>query len=124
MSGNLKPANRAGEPLMPLADLDSPGAKGFSLGEGAHCIDIFLVRDVEGAVTAFRNACPHVGSPLDWMPDQFLNMDQDLIQCATHDALFRPGDGVCVSGPCVGQALTAVAVEINEGIIVLREAVK
>jgi nitrite reductase/ring-hydroxylating ferredoxin subunit len=64
-------------------------------------------------VVAYRNSCPHTGGPLDWVPDQFLNLDGDLIQCATHDALFRIEDGVCVKGPCVGRSLTAVPVVIE-----------
>ncbi|MGB1110372.1 MAG: Rieske (2Fe-2S) protein [Gammaproteobacteria bacterium] len=123
MTGNLKPNNRAGEELMPLADLPAPGAKGFSLGEGTDSVDIFLVRNADGDVMAYRNVCPHVGSPLDWMPDQFLDMDEKLIQCATHNALFRMEDGACISGPCNGVGLTPVAIRIQDEAICLAETV-
>ena len=76
--------------------------------------DIFLVRTPAGVV-AYRNSCPHTGGPLDWVPDRFLNLDGDLIQCATHDALFRIDDGVCIKGPCAGQSLQAVSVEVAQG---------
>ena len=76
--------------------------------------DVFVVR--RGTqVFAYRNHCPHTGSPLDWQPDQFLNLDRTLIQCATHMALFRIDDGRCVSGPCKGEALTPVALSVVDG---------
>ena len=62
---------------------------------------------------AYRNSCPHTGGPLDWLPDQFLDIDGELIQCATHDALFRIEDGRCIAGPCAGKALIPVSVEIS-----------
>ncbi|MEZ5542029.1 MAG: Rieske 2Fe-2S domain-containing protein [Pseudomonadota bacterium] len=66
--------------------------------------DVFLVRSVAG-VFGYLNSCPHTGAPLDWMPDQFLSPDRDLIQCSMHAALFNLHDGQCIAGPCVGQAL-------------------
>jgi nitrite reductase/ring-hydroxylating ferredoxin subunit len=35
--------------------------------------------------------------------------------CATHGALFRPADGACVAGPCAGDRLAPVDVEVREG---------
>ncbi len=100
--------------LCRLEDLADPGARGFALRTARGVIDIFLVRRA-GTIFAFENHCPHTGSPLDWMPDQFLNLDRTLIQCATHAALFRIDDGFCVSGPCAGQALTPFAVTLADG---------
>ena len=57
----------------------------------------------------YLNRCPHRGVSLEWTPDQFLDQSNSLIQCATHGALFLIEDGECVSGPCAGQSLTAVA---------------
>lgn len=88
------------------------GSRGFSVTTAGNIEDFFLVRMPSGVV-AYRNSCPHTGGPLDWVPDQFLNLDGDLIQCATHDALFRIEDGACVKGPCAGRSLTAIPVEIE-----------
>jgi len=88
------------------------GSRGFSVTTAGNIEDLFLVRMPSGVV-AYRNSCPHTGGPLDWVPDQFLNLDGDLIQCATHDALFRIEDGACVKGPCVGRSLSAIPVEIE-----------
>lgn len=100
--------------LCRVEDLTDPGTRGFSLRTAGGLQDIFLVR--RGAeVRAYVNHCPHTGSPLDWQPDQFLNLDRTLIQCSTHLALFRIEDGQCVAGPCVGQALTPVEVVVVDG---------
>lgn len=65
-----------------------------------------------GRVRAYRNRCPHRGVTLNWVPGRFLDSDGRYLQCATHGALFRPEDGVCVAGPCVGERLPALAVTI------------
>jgi len=104
-----------------LSDLPEGSSRGFTLHYSAACEDIFLVHH-QGRITAYRNSCPHTGGPLDWVPDRFLNLDGDLIQCATHDALFRIEDGVCIAGPCAGRALTALQVEIRNDEVSVRLA--
>jgi nitrite reductase/ring-hydroxylating ferredoxin subunit len=100
--------------LCRLEDLDDPGSRGFTLRTAAGLLDIFLVR--RGCeVRAYVNHCPHTGSPLDWQPDQFLNLDRTLIQCSTHLALFRVEDGHCIAGPCAGQALIPVEIAVIDG---------
>ncbi len=96
--------------------LPESASRGFVLEVNGETVDLFLVR-LGQAVFAYRNSCPHTGGPLDWMPDQFLNMDADLIQCATHDALFQIETGLCVSGPCTGERLTAVKIVIENDAI-------
>lgn len=49
---------------------------------------------------AWRNHCPHAGSPLDWIPGQFFSDDGEALICHTHGARFHPLSGVCLSGPC------------------------
>jgi naringenin degradation protein FdeD len=99
-----------------LADLPEGGGKGFWFGEASSRFGIFLLRRGQ-AVLAYRNSCPHRGTPLDWQPDRFLDAEGRLIQCATHGALFRIEDGFCVSGPCVGAHLAAIAIELRDGVI-------
>jgi len=53
-----------------------------------------------GKFYAYRNHCPHVGSPLDWTPNQFFSDDGQALLCHTHGALFNPVTGDCISGPC------------------------
>jgi nitrite reductase/ring-hydroxylating ferredoxin subunit len=54
----------------------------------------------KGAIKAYRNSCPHMGSPLDWLPGQFFSEQGDQLVCHTHDARFEPASGDCLSGPC------------------------
>ena len=77
-----------------------------------------LVR-INRTIYAYINSCPHTGAPLNWMGDQFLTRDGDMIQCALHGALFRIADGLCVWGPCLHQRLTAVPTVIRDGDILL-----
>ena len=77
---------------------------------------MFVVRTGD-AVQAYENACPHTSGPLDWVPDQFLTRERDMILCATHGALFRIEDGHCLSGPCVGENLTPLPVSIEGGAV-------
>ena len=79
---------------------------------------VFAVKK-DGQVFIYRNQCPHLGSPLDWLEDQFLDGDGELIQCASHGALFTIDGGRCVAGPCLGQALSSVEfIERDEAIFI------
>jgi len=73
---------------------------------------IILVRTPSG-LRAWRNRCPHLGLGLDYGDGRCL-FDGELV-CAMHGARFRSADGVCVDGPCRGEALEAVAVEVGDG---------
>ncbi|MGB5306080.1 MAG: Rieske 2Fe-2S domain-containing protein [Gammaproteobacteria bacterium] len=101
-----------------LDEIKDPGSKGLSIACSGRFLDVFVVR--EGMqVFGYVNSCPHTGSPLDWMPDQFLSLDKRYIQCATHAARFRLQDGVCISGPCAGERLAAVPAVVEAGKVVL-----
>ena len=101
--------------LCALDEISDPGARGFDLNCGAQRPQrIFVVRKGE-VLAAYRNRCPHTGAPLEWLPDQFFDLDNSFIQCAIHGALFRPEDGYCVRGPCAGQSLEAIELTINQG---------
>jgi len=54
----------------------------------------------QGELRAWRNHCPHAGSPLDWIPGQFFSDDGEQLICHTHGARFQPLSGACLSGPC------------------------
>lgn len=77
-----------------------------------------LVRQGEN-VYAYRNSCPHTGSPLNWVADKFLSLDGEMIQCSLHGALFRIMDGLCIWGPCLHSRLTPVAIANRDGDISL-----
>jgi nitrite reductase/ring-hydroxylating ferredoxin subunit len=66
-------------------------------------------------VRAWLNICPHAGRRLDWAPGKFLMSKDGLLVCAAHGASFELREGVCVCGPCRGESLRAVAVEVASG---------
>ncbi len=105
-------------PLCRLDEIGDPGSRGFRIGSGTETRAVFVVRH-GGRVVAYENACPHTGSPLDWRPDSFLDLEKRHILCATHGALFRIEDGYCFAGPCAGQGLKPVAITIEAGCISL-----
>jgi nitrite reductase/ring-hydroxylating ferredoxin subunit len=70
-------------------------------------------------VRAWLNICPHAGRRLDWSPGQFLKSRDNLLVCAVHGASFELLQGRCVAGPCVGDRLREVAVELRHGWVVL-----
>jgi nitrite reductase/ring-hydroxylating ferredoxin subunit len=104
--------------LCPLDALADPGAKGFSLEGPDRRREIFVVRRL-GHVFAYENACPHIGTPLDFLPDHFLTRDGRYLLCTTHGAVFEIGNGLCIHGPCKGQSLRAVPVAIRDGQVVI-----
>ena len=104
--------------LCRLDEIPDGAARGFELGDGTERLYVFVLRRGE-RLFAYRNECPHAGSPLDLMPDQFLAADRRHFLCHTHGALFRIEDGMCVSGPCLGRGLTPVAVSVENGELLL-----
>ena len=75
---------------------------------------IFIINK-NGLLHAFENNCPHLGIPLNWQENQFLDYDGELIQCASHGALFTIDTGMCVSGPCLGSNLRQYPIDIDKG---------
>jgi naringenin degradation protein FdeD len=123
MMDHLVSEATAGRVLCRLEEIPDGTGKGFEFDGGEQPLEIFVVRDGERAF-AYRNVCPHTGSPLDWQPDDFMSEDGSHIMCHTHGALFEIEDGFCIAGPCAGDQLRPVAVEIDEaGNVVLGETV-
>lgn len=104
--------------LCHIQDLADPGSKGFAVVIDGAPTEIFLVRRGQ-AVHAYRNSCPHTGGPLDWKPDAFLDGEGEYIMCATHAALFRIEDGLCIGGPCKRRHLTPVPLRVDGDAIYL-----
>ena len=74
-------------------------------------VDALVVRD--GArLRAYVNICKHIAIPLDAGTGDFLD-DEGHLVCLTHGALYRISDGLCVAGPCEGESLDEVEVEVE-----------
>ena len=91
-----------------VSDIAEGEAKGLYLEGGE---SVFAVKK-GGEIFVYRNQCPHLGIPLEMMPDKFLDLDKEYIQCSTHGALFQIEDGFCVAGPCSGASLVKQDFEI------------
>lgn len=90
----------------------------FSLGEGEGAACGFAVRH-GGAVHAYVNRCPHMGTELDWQPGEFFDVAGLYLVCATHGALFQPATGSCVAGPCRGASLEKLGTREDNGRVLL-----
>ena len=73
-----------------------------------------------GEARAWLNVCPHAGRRLDWAPGRFLRTKDGGLVCAVHGATFELAGGTCVAGPCRGDALRSVPVEVRDGAVWVR----
>ncbi len=110
-----------GTVLYKFSDLKNLESRGFVFGKGSNRFEMFIVRKDDN-IFGYINACPHIGSPLEFMPNQFLNLDKTLIMCATHGAQFEIDNGLCVIGPCKDQHLPPVPVAIIGDDVVIEDA--
>jgi len=105
-------------PLCRADEIAEGKGRGFRLGQGAHQTAFLVIRKC-GALRAYVNSCPHMGTPLDFLEDRFFDRAGEHLLCGTHGAVFRPEDGLCVRGPCIGKFLAPAAIAVEDGMIVL-----
>ncbi len=105
--------------LCRIADIPEGEARGFAPPQGGFT-GLFALRRGD-LLRVYVNACPHLGVSLDWAPDRFLAADGSRIVCSTHGAEFRLENGLCTSGPCLGERLQPVMIEIKDGCILVAE---
>ena len=106
-------------PVCRLDEIPDGGAKGLVVPDpDGPPLRVIVLRS-GGEVSAYRNRCPHRGTPLDLRPDDFLDRDGRHLVCSTHGALFRREDGYCIAGPCAGDSLEPVAVRVENGIVLV-----
>jgi nitrite reductase/ring-hydroxylating ferredoxin subunit len=96
-----------------VSSIPDNGCMGLKLQHGDSELKIIALR-MGAEIICYLNSCPHTGVNLEWTPDQFLDASGELIQCATHGALFQREDGYCISGSCTGAYLGPVKVEIHD----------
>ena len=105
-------------PLCQLDQLGDPGSAAFVAHVDGRETAVMVIRRGNDA-WVYINSCPHIGSPLDFTPGTFLNLEKTHIQCATHGALFQIDDGLCIYGPCVQARLEPVAATVRDGAVFL-----
>lgn len=66
----------------------------------------------DGSLRVFANVCRHQMIPLDARApdpaDGVMTDDKRYLLCHAHGAIYRPRDGLCVSGPCAGASLLRI----------------
>lgn len=98
--------------LCTIQELAEKKTRGFDLELDEKIVSLFLVQH-EGKIYSYLNRCPHVGTPLNWVPDRFMDSEGEFLQCATHGAMFRIQDGYCEYGPCAGESLETTSIEVQ-----------
>jgi nitrite reductase/ring-hydroxylating ferredoxin subunit len=99
-----------------LAEGQSRGFDPWNEGQDS----VLLVRH-HGSVHGWLDACPHHGgTPMAWRKDAYLNAQRTRIVCAAHGAQFDIASGACTLGPCLGQSLRRVELDIKEQRIYIR----
>ncbi|MFC4352127.1 Rieske (2Fe-2S) protein [Fodinicurvata halophila] len=99
--------------LCQLDDIPDGGARGFALSQSERSLDIIVVRQGR-TLAGYINSCPHLGTPLEIFPDRFLTRDGRHLLCHTHGALFTLDAGDCIAGPCKGDRLPPVPLELRD----------
>lgn len=103
--------------LINTDELEEGTAKGIEINN----LYMFVVKK-DNQLFLYWNRCPHLGTPLEWEEDRFLDSDGALIQCSTHGALFQIDNGLCLAGPCRGKHIQAIPFIVNSGIIMVEES--
>jgi nitrite reductase/ring-hydroxylating ferredoxin subunit len=98
--------------LCPQDSVAEGGSRGFDPNGAGR--DTLLVVRWRGALTAWRNSCPHLDVAMQYRKDRYMSGDGQHIVCFAHGALFRPDTGLCVLGPCLGQSLQREALFVDE----------
>ena len=96
--------------ILKTDELQESTSKGIELNNQ----HLFAVKK-DGQLFVYINSCPHIGIPLEFQPDEFLDMEKRFIQCANHGALFEIETGDCIAGPCAGQCLDPSVLGRREG---------
>ncbi|WP_244978838.1 Rieske (2Fe-2S) protein [Bradyrhizobium pachyrhizi] len=110
--------------VCPADAIERSGARGFSLsriddsGE-SRLFSIIVVRTVGDDYFGYVNRCPHDGVWLNIGSGEFFSADHSFLRCGRHGARFEIETGVCIEGPCNGQALEPVALAVIEGDVCL-----
>lgn len=113
---SLNPEAAVAKPRLALDDLPDGGLLEIEAEIDGVAESLILHRKGD-TVRAWLNICPHAGRRLDWAPGKFLMSKDGLLVCAAHGASFELGAGACVAGPCRGDSLRAVTVDVVDGAV-------
>ena len=109
---------RAGEKICSTDTLSDGSSLKFHVLEGERPIEAFLIR-FDGEYYAYKNRCAHLALTLDLDDNDFFTIDFRGLICKTHGAVYLPDDGLCIGGPCLGESLEAIQIEVRENSVLL-----
>ncbi len=95
-----------------VGELTHGTSKKFVLQCGGHPVEGLLI-NYQGDLFAYVNRCRHIGISLDWVDNQFFTEDCRHLICANHGATYEPKTGECIWGPCVGDSLQTVPLQVQ-----------
>ena len=116
--GGGLPLIRAGERICSTEALSDGSSLKFHVLEGDRPIEAFLIR-FDGEYYAYKNRCAHLTLPLDMDDNDFFTIDFRGLICKTHGAVYLPDDGLCIGGPCLGESLEALPIEVRDNSVLL-----
>ncbi len=91
----------------------------FQFQRGGKICEGFIVC-FQGKILAYENLCRHLSITLDYEDNRFFTGDGRHIICQTHGALYEPLTGLCTRGPCEGESLKPLAIEVRDGTVWLK----
>lgn len=74
-----------------------------------------LVARRNGVIYAYANVCRHIPLTLDLGDGEVSTADGKHFLCHHHGARYRVEDGTCEFGPCDGDSLVPLGVEVIDG---------
>jgi len=100
--------------LARVEDIPDPGAIIVRAGEGENAISLILTRSGV-SVACFRNRCAHANYPLQRADGRIVVQQGRYLVCAAHGASYTLDGGACAGGPCNGDPLEKIEVEVRDG---------
>ena len=108
------PVLTPGTRLCAVDDVAAGAPRVVALGRGWPILEVIVVRR-DAAFVAYVNRCAHMPVPLNMLDRVFVA--GGMLVCDHHYASFRISDGYCTEGPCMGESLISVALQIRDGAI-------
>jgi nitrite reductase/ring-hydroxylating ferredoxin subunit len=94
-----------------LSELTEGAALKFEFTRKGKPIEGFVAR-FKGELVAYENRCRHLPLSLDYDDGRFFSRDGKNFICQNHNAIYEPLTGLCIQGPCAGESLKLLKIEI------------
>lgn len=108
--------------LCQRSDIKHQCVKEFRFGgDSPFAFRMFVYNDGH-TLRAYRNSCPHYDVPLNHTPEQLITSDNRHFLCMTHFAKFDINSGLCVEGPCEGESLETIPLQLDGNRLMIANA--